>query len=913
MTFRDVALFRPMKSPLASPVVAKISITPRGFSACAGLLLMVVGLLFFESCKPGIVLFANDGPLGANVAEQFHMPGAFTGVWQTLNWVGGFSGSSAPNLTNALLWTLGPVGFAKFYAPFSILVLGLCAWLAFRQQRFSPAASVTGALAAALNGGFFSYACWGLGTLTLTIASFFLALAAWGVEPEKRSWSRVVLAGFAIGLGIMEGFDNGAILSVFFAAYVIVRTWVENPGHPAKLVGGVTRLAVIAIMAAVFAWQALFSLITTQVQGVVGMAQDEATKKQRWAEATMWSLPKSETLRLFVAGLYGYRLDTPNGGAYWGAVGRHPAWEQFLAQENLDPNQARELNPAGLRHSGSGFYCGVFVCLLALWAIFRSLGNRGDLYRPDERRLIWFWAAVAFGSLLLSWGKHAPFYAIAYELPYFSTIRNPIKFLHPLNIALVILFAYGVEGLWRAWERQTTAGDGVKRRFANWWGRAAGFDRHWIVGSLVIVGFSLMLALLYSSAKGEMLKFLMLVGYGDTATATAVFWHSVFEIGWYLLFLVASVGLIVLMMSGALRRTGAGTIGFVLLLAVTGLDLARSNLPWINHFNYETRYARTPLYDTLASKPWEGRAQMLPGILLQQQFASVQEKIRPEELQQLSQMFGSLAGAYGAEWVQHQFQYYGIQSLDIVQEPRPTVENSLYRANFPQHDPAAQLRLARLTNSRYFIGFGSAPLLAVLNQLAAGTGEFRDVMPLWAAMVEGFVRPTQDGKSPFSLIEYTGALPRAHLYANWQVEPNPTNTLQRLAAPEFDPAKLVLVAGDCPAPANPDATDAGTVEITDYHPKLVRMKAGAKVPSVLLFNDKHDPNWKVSVDGQPAVLLKANYLMRGVHLAPGGHEIVWRFQPPTEGLYVSLGAIVAGFILVGLNFRSSRKELAPAK
>jgi uncharacterized membrane protein YfhO len=86
------------------------------------------------------------------------------------------------------------------------------------------------------------------------------------------------------------------------------------------------------------------------------------------------------------------------------------------------------------------------------------------------------------------------------------------------------------------------------------------------------------------------------------------------------------------------------------------------------------------------------------------------------------------------------------------------------------------------------------------------------------------------------------------------------------------------------------------------------MKADVQVPAVLLFNDKHDPNWKVWVDGQPAPLLKANYLMRGLHLPPGEHEIVWRFQPPTEGLYVSVAAIFAGIILTGLTVVQSRRS-----
>src|SRR6185295_20367094 len=67
----------------------------------------------------------------------------------------------------------------------------------------------------------------------------------------------------------------------------------------------------------------------------------------------------------------------------------------------------------------------------------------------EQRKLIWFWAGAAFISLLLAFGRYAPFYRFIYMLPYFSTIRNPAKFTHPFNWSLVILFAYGIHGLCR--------------------------------------------------------------------------------------------------------------------------------------------------------------------------------------------------------------------------------------------------------------------------------------------------------------------------------------------------------------------------------------------------------------------------------------------------------------------------------
>ena len=61
--------------------------------------------------------------------------------------------------------------------------------------------------------------------------------------------------------------------------------------------------------------------------------------------------------------------------------------------------------------------------------------------------MIWFWAVVMLLCLLLAWGRFAPFYAMLYQLPYFSTIRNPAKFLIFFSFALVIIFAYGVHAL----------------------------------------------------------------------------------------------------------------------------------------------------------------------------------------------------------------------------------------------------------------------------------------------------------------------------------------------------------------------------------------------------------------------------------------------------------------------------------
>ena len=179
-----------------------------------------------------------------------------------------------------------------------------------------------------------------------------------------------------------------------------------------------------------------------------------------------------EALRIVVPGLYGYRLDTPSsydsgklisleGGRYWGSMGQDPVLEQIneveeiiaafgqrnvlpgeLAQVmNISANQATQLmslvqNKGRFlqRHSGSGEYVGIVVFLLAIWAILFALNKNTLIYSGTERRMILFWGFIALSSLLLAFGKHAIFYQFIYQMPFFNTMRNTIKFLSLIHI-----------------------------------------------------------------------------------------------------------------------------------------------------------------------------------------------------------------------------------------------------------------------------------------------------------------------------------------------------------------------------------------------------------------------------------------------------------------------------------------------
>ncbi|HTV76280.1 MAG TPA: hypothetical protein VMD57_04705, partial [Candidatus Baltobacteraceae bacterium] len=195
----------------------------------------------------------------------------------------------------------------------------------------------------------------------------------------------------------------------------------------------------------------------------------------------------------------------------------------------------------------------------------------------------------------------------------------------------------------------------------------------------------------------------------------------------------------------------------------------------------------------------------------------------------------------------------------------------------------------------------------------------------------------------YALFEFTGALPRVKLYTDWQVSTNspaaeqwlkmmqqqlpkemgdaiancsPTDiaTLYTLTDTNFDPQQTVLLSTPLPSAPAPNASNAnpGTVEFKSYSPKDIVFDANATAPSVLLLNDKYDPNWSVTVDGKPAQLLRCNFIMRGVYLAPGEHTVEFQFSLPHKPLYVTLAAIVVGIFLCGFLFIAGRRKATAA-
>jgi hypothetical protein len=324
--------------------------------------------------------------------------------------------------------------------------------------------------------------------------------------------------------------------------------------------------------------------------------------------------------------------------------------------------------------------------------------------------------------------------------------------------------------------------------------------------------------------------------------------------------------------------------------------------------------------------------------------------------------FAGNQGVYGIEWVQHHFPYYNIQSLDLVMRPRVGSDLELYESTLAFRGTQNTLYLFarhwQLTNTRYILAttathlpMGDVDTLNFLNQgLDPVNQRFRivqrfDIVPKpGIEQLRGLQEMTAvlNENGGCALYEFTGALPRARLFSNWQLPMNDkaavsgltrtnlgtdgwallqqagTNdflTLNELASPAFDPWQTVLIA-ESPAVPNPPAMatneSSGAVEYTSYAPTDIKFHTQAATPTVLLLNDQYDPHWRVTVDGKPAPLLRANFIMRGVYLTQGEHNVEFYFGLPVRPLYVTLSAMIVGVLLCGLHIVLTRKPQTSA-
>ena len=108
---------------------------------------------------------------------------------------------------------------------------------------------------------------------------------------------------------------------------------------------------------------------------------------------------------------------------------------------------------------------------------------------------------------------------------------------------------------------------------------------------------------------------------------------------------------------------------------------------------------------------------------------------------------------------------------------------------------------------------------------------------------------------------------------------------------------------------------AGTIRLSKQAPNELRYQADMTVGGLGVFSEIHYPaGWTATIDGKEAPILRTNYLLRGLNIPAGSHEIVFTFAPASYSstkipMLIFQYALVA-LLIAGLFFTFKKQDAA---
>lgn len=795
----------------------------------------------------GLVLSFNDGNIERTLSPIFSYPGSLTRMWNDHFFFGRGEDGIGISVWSLLETVFGPHGYRRYSPLIAVALTAMAAFWACLAAGRSRAAAVPAAVLAAFCGWTATSPLSGLVGRPMTLFWAFLAVAALELGHRRGSardlFAGHAFAGAALGLSIAETADIGA-----FFALTVASWWFFCLYSPSSLVargragarswGPVLGMLLCMILsAALVSSHTLVKMVTHELGAAPSQGLDD-DGISAWDWATQWSLPVAETVSLIVPDAHGASsrsADSP----YWGRLGQTPGWQP---------------GAAGWSHFKlNGYAVGIAAALLWMFLLFEVF--RGDGWREDERRrALWSCLAVAV-TLTLAWGRFFVVYPAFHALPFMASIRNPEKWLGPMTLALVFAVAYGTDRLIRRLDL------GAGRR-------ALPFQR--------IVDAACLLAA------------------------------------------VACVGIV-----GGLRptglpldrlRTATDVSQGTLLVALATLGLLAFGLRAVSSL-------------PAGRRAWAVAA-VLTACIAGQLLPAVEPFVQTVDysyLKQDSELTRTLDEAFAMDENQVGGSAAGLSRLKLLPPRDPVLNN--WRLTYlasrmdPLFDPVSirtmpqaearffaalaqrPVELWKMTGIRWFLA--TPPAVAQLGALSEDFQVRKTLTPdRWdprlqdpqARLTAQFGRVLDRA---VSWVELEDARPPLRVVTAWKWASDSSagdvQVLTDLANPESDLLGTVWLQTeeDLRLPSPTDSSGDGVVRVLDRTPTRLELKAEG--PGLLFRAAAFDRRWRVEVDGEPAPLLRANYLFQAVPLTEGKHRVVMEMRPdPT--LFV--GSVVTRILLL---------------
>lgn len=98
-----------------------------------------------------------------------------------------------------------------------------------------------------------------------------------------------------------------------------------------------------------------------------------------------------------------------------------------------------------------------------------------------------------------------------------------------------------------------------------------------------------------------------------------------------------------------------------------------------------------------------------------------------------------------------------------------------------------------------------------------------------------------------------------------------------------------------------ESDSASTIAMTEYDPMSVKYKADCASDKVAIFSEVYyQPGWNAYIDGKEVDHFQANWILRGLCIPAGTHDIEFKFEPKTYWNLTLLGSIGSFLLVLGI-------------